>query len=125
MPDRFHTGFNIEDSLWSEEPACHAEWQVAAESLIELMRNYADEDDAQALEEVDWDQMSPEREKSYFDSDDAPAMLATVASMLRDDPPVEPEDYTASVEDHQYRRVAFWLRQVMCDDPVHLGGEDE
>ena len=79
------------------------------------MREYSENDDAQAIEHVDWAQMTPERELEWFNSDRAPAMAATVASILRDDPPVEPHDYRASVEDHQCRRVAFWLIKQECD----------
>ena len=48
MPDRFHTGRNFEDALFSEDPTCHEDWRVAADSLMAQMRDYADVDDAHA-----------------------------------------------------------------------------
>ena len=116
---RFHSGWNVENALWIDEPSCHERWTDAAAWLIELMQEYADNDDAQAIEAVDWDQVGPEREQEWFSSEEAPAMLATVGAILRDDPPVEPNDFRATIEDHEYRRIAFWLTKVQCDVPAH------
>lgn len=122
---RFHTGWNQIFHAATEEPACHPTWPEAAESLKELMRSYADEDDTQALEEVDWANIGPEDEAEWLASDEAPAMLACVQSILHDDGPREPENYYATVEDHNYRRIGFFLFKVMCDDPVHLSDSAE
>jgi hypothetical protein len=123
MPERFHTGWNRVFQEPTEEPACHPTWSEAAESLKECMLHYADRDDTEAIEDVDWDLVTPDRETAWFNSDEAPAMVATVQSILRDDPPEEPNNYLAVVEDHTYRHIGFWLRKVMCEEPGHLEPE--
>jgi hypothetical protein len=121
--NRYHTGWVYEGSLFGEEPSCYEEWAVAADSLIELMKQMSEDDDANALGSVNWE--SVEDQFAWFESDEAPAMAATVASILKDDPPHEGKNFSAVVEDHELRRLRFYLLGLVCENPAHIEADDE
>jgi hypothetical protein len=80
------------DTFTTSDPA------LAVQVLESTMRGYADTDDDFAAWAV-----------AGEGEDDGPMMLATVESILRDDPPQEGEEYGAIVEDNAGRDISFWI----------------
>ena len=113
---RYHVG---RDFLPAADVACFKRWVDAAGHLMDMMREYADEDDDAAFDSATPDTTGYSSYEDWIASGDAPNMLATVQSILPDDPPVEDQDYRATVEDSSMRMVAFWLLRVGCADPGH------
>lgn len=93
-------GYNIAGCLPDSEPASFDTWEEANEHLVIEMRHYADTDDDDAFDSAE----------STLDID-PPAMLATVDSILKDDPPVKDKEFVASVEDNRYQRIEFWIHE--------------
>jgi hypothetical protein len=122
MPERYHSGWNIEDEQPSEDPACHDNWTDSAKSLRELTRSYGQGHDDTALETIDLDNYDGDYQK-FWDSDNVPTMLAHVQAVLRDNGPVEPRNYEVGIPDHLERTVLFWLRKIVCVDKEHLADD--
>lgn len=115
--ERWHQGHNIAGFLPEAEVACLPSWQEGAEALRQDMREYAEDDDELAYGDRFPENMTPQQEGAWWNSDEVPVMLATVDAMFRDDPPEPDEDVEYVVEDRHYNRIAFWLLKIMCEGP--------
>lgn len=127
----FHVGHNLAGYLPEFDVACFkadedTSQEEAARAAVEwfesMATEYADEDDEATQAGLPTDPVTA-REHGYDVSngaidygDDAPAMRATVDSILKDDPPKEGQDYGMTVEDGLLRMVSFWLAVVPAGD---------
>lgn len=97
---------NIAGYLPESDPLLFESWSAAAAGIAAHMSEYADRDDDAAADTMPEDAFE----------DDQPAMLATVASILRDNSPAAVgQPWGAWVEDNSGRRIVFemtWVRDV-------------
>jgi hypothetical protein len=97
-------GHNIAGYLPESDTFAYATRREAVDALAEEMRRYADEDDENTLDSV------TDGDGRVFTDEEAPAMRATVDSVLADDgPETTSGDWSSWIEDGSGCRIAFWL----------------
>jgi hypothetical protein len=102
----YAVGRNLAGYLPESDVVVFDTWRDAAEYLASEMKCYADTDD-----DAVWQTLPDDHA-----DDEMPSMLATVESILRDDPPKDGQEFGAIVEDNDGRMISFWL--MFTDEPV-------
>lgn len=92
-------GHNLTGYLPESDVFAYEEWADAVEGFKAEARDYAETNDDAAAEGMTEEEWTAE----------PPSMLATVDSILADDPPVEGKDFAMIVADSDDRRITFFL----------------
>lgn len=99
MPGSWVIGRNLAGYLPESETYAYATWNDAMNALEAEMRDYADTDDEDAIQELDSESLD----------DDWPSMLAHVGAIWTDDTPTS-GDWSVQVPDSRDRPIVFWIQ---------------
>lgn len=105
-------GHNLAGYLPEADTQAFETWAGAWEGFEIMVREYASNDDAEGYEYLAATAVPedyPDYETNGY-GDDEPCMAGAVASVLKDSIPTEDEGYAFISEDHQGRRISFWLQ---------------